>query len=57
MASRHTRRRRQIVFVVSICEGWARVDIEGDGRTDGFASAGLLERRSDSWLLKHSLDS
>jgi Domain of unknown function (DUF1906)/Bacterial SH3 domain len=34
----------QIVFVVSISEGWARVDIEGDGRTDGFASAGFLER-------------
>jgi len=34
----------QRVFVVSISEGWARVDIEGDGRTDGFASAGFLER-------------
>lgn len=34
----------QIVSVVSVSEGWARVDIEGDGRTDGFASAGFLER-------------
>jgi len=34
----------QIVFVVSISEGWARVDSEGDGRSDGFASAGFLER-------------
>jgi hypothetical protein len=34
----------QIVFVLSNSEGWARVDIEGDGRIDGFASAGFLER-------------
>ena len=34
----------QIVFVVSIIEGWARVDVEGDGHIDGFASAGFLER-------------
>jgi len=34
----------QIVFVATISEGWARVDIEGDGRSDGFASAGFLER-------------
>lgn len=34
----------QIVFVVSITDGWARVDVEGDGHIDGFASAGFLER-------------
>src|SRR5262245_48658297 len=34
----------QIVFVESISEGWARVDVEGDGHFDGFASAGFLER-------------
>lgn len=34
----------QTVFVASINDGWARVDIEGDGRIDGFASAGFLER-------------
>jgi Domain of unknown function (DUF1906)/Bacterial SH3 domain len=34
----------ETVFVVSISEGWARVDIEGDGRIDGFASASFLER-------------
>lgn len=34
----------QIVFVVSISDGWARVDVEGDGQIDGFASAGFLER-------------
>lgn len=34
----------QVVFVVSINDGWARVDVEGDGLIDGFASAGLLER-------------
>jgi hypothetical protein len=34
----------QVVFVVSISDGWARVDIEGDGRIDGFASAGFIER-------------
>jgi hypothetical protein len=34
----------QVVFVVSISDGWARVDIEGDGRIDGFASAGFMER-------------
>ncbi|HXH09855.1 MAG TPA: glycoside hydrolase domain-containing protein [Alphaproteobacteria bacterium] len=34
----------QIVFVVSISDGWARVDVEGDGQVDGFASADFLER-------------
>lgn len=34
----------QIVFVVSISDGWARIDVEGDGQVDGFASAGFLER-------------
>lgn len=34
----------QIVFVVSIADQWARVDIEGDSQVDGFASAGLLEK-------------
>jgi hypothetical protein len=34
----------QIVFVASITDGWARVDVEGDGNIDGFASAGFLER-------------
>jgi hypothetical protein len=34
----------QIVFVPSITDGWAHVDVEGDGRIDGFASAGFLER-------------
>jgi len=34
----------QVVFVVSIIDGWARVDVEGDGHIDGFASAGFLER-------------
>ena len=34
----------QVVFVQSITEGWARIDVEGDGRIDGFASAGFLER-------------
>src|SRR5262245_41489786 len=34
----------QIVFVASVSDGWARVDVEGDGRIDGFASAGFLER-------------
>jgi len=34
----------QIVFVASIIDGWARVDVEGDGNIDGFASAGFLER-------------
>jgi hypothetical protein len=33
----------QVVFVASITDGWARVDIEGDGHIDGFASAGFLE--------------
>lgn len=33
----------QIVFVASVNDGWARVDIEGDGHIDGFASAGFLE--------------
>ena len=34
----------QNVFVVSTVDGFARVDIEGDGQVDGFASAGFLER-------------
>lgn len=34
----------QIVFVVSITDGFARVDVEGDGQIDGFASAGFLEK-------------
>jgi hypothetical protein len=34
----------QMVFVASISDGWARVDVEGDGHIDGFASAGFLER-------------
>ena len=34
----------QIVVVVSIAEGWALLDLEGDGRVDGYASAGFLER-------------
>jgi hypothetical protein len=33
----------QTVFVMSVTEGWARVDVEGDGQIDGFASAGFLE--------------
>lgn len=33
----------QIVFVVSISDRWARVDVEGDGHIDGFAFAGYLE--------------
>jgi hypothetical protein len=34
----------QIVFVKFITDQWARVDVEGDGQVDGFASAGFLER-------------
>jgi Domain of unknown function (DUF1906)/Bacterial SH3 domain len=34
----------QVVFVVSTADGWARVDVEGDGQVDGFASAGFLEK-------------
>lgn len=34
----------QIVFVVSVRDGFAQVDVEGDGQIDGFASAGFLER-------------
>jgi hypothetical protein len=33
----------QIIFVVSKNDGWARVDVEGDGRVDGFAYAEFLE--------------
>jgi hypothetical protein len=36
-------RNGQIVSVVSITDGWARVDVEDDGNIDGFAAAGLLE--------------
>jgi len=34
----------QIVFVSAVTGGWARVDVEGDGRLDGFVSAAFLER-------------
>jgi len=34
----------QIVFVTSTTDGWARVDVEGDGHIDGFASGAFLER-------------
>ena len=34
----------QIVSVVSTVDGFARVDVEGDGQIDGFASAAFLER-------------
>jgi hypothetical protein len=34
----------QIIFVAKINNGWARVDVEGDGQIDGFASADFLER-------------
>lgn len=34
----------QIVFVRSVSDGFAQVDVEGDGQVDGFASAGFLER-------------
>ena len=28
---------------MAVTDGWARVDVEGDGQIDGFASAGFLE--------------
>ncbi len=34
----------QVVFVISINEGWASIDIEGDGQIDGFASAAFLQQ-------------
>jgi uncharacterized protein YgiM (DUF1202 family) len=34
----------QVVFVSSVADGWAKVDVEGDGQIDGFASAGFLEK-------------
>lgn len=34
----------QTVFVRSVSDGFAQVDVEGDGQIDGFASAGFLER-------------
>ncbi len=34
----------QVVFVASISNGWARVDVQGDGQIDGFAHADFLER-------------
>lgn len=33
-----------IIFVDSTTNGWARVDLEGDGRVDGFASAAFLQQ-------------
>lgn len=33
----------QIVHVTAITDGWASIDIEGDGQLDGFASAAFLE--------------
>ena len=33
----------QIVTVASIADGWARVDVEGDGQLDGFACAEYLQ--------------
>ena len=33
----------QIVFVVKNTEGWAQIDVEGDGQIDGFASVSFLE--------------
>src|ERR1051326_1722392 len=34
----------QVVSVVSTSDGFAQVDVEGDGRLDGFASTAFLER-------------
>jgi hypothetical protein len=34
----------QSVFVVSLSNGWARIDADGDGQIDGFASIDFLER-------------
>jgi len=34
----------QVVFVATINNGWARIDVEGDGQIDGFASSDFLER-------------
>ena len=34
----------EVVSVVSVVDGFARVDVEGDGQIDGFASAAFLER-------------
>jgi Domain of unknown function (DUF1906)/Bacterial SH3 domain len=34
----------QVVSVVSTTDGFAQVDVEGDGRVDGFASMSFLER-------------
>ncbi len=34
----------QVVSVISIADGFAQVDVEGDGRVDGFASMSFLER-------------
>ncbi len=39
-----TLRPGQVVFVPSVADGWASIDIEGDGQLDGFASAAFLER-------------
>jgi len=33
----------QIVFVKSINNGWASIDLEGDGKTDGFSSIDFLD--------------
>jgi len=37
----------QVVFVKVTSGQWARVDVEGDGRADGFASLGFLEKISE----------
>ena len=34
----------QIVFVNAVMDGFARVDIDGDGQVDGFVAAGFLEQ-------------
>lgn len=33
----------QVVTVVSVTDGFARIDVQGDGQIDGFASAAFLE--------------
>ncbi|WP_143828633.1 SH3 domain-containing protein [Dyadobacter fermentans] len=34
----------QVIFATITIDGWARVDVEGDGLIDGFASADFLQR-------------